>query len=66
MTEERSKRGMGSPNYNKDRQREVASRGGRAAHAKGVAHRWTREEAKVAGRKGGLKSRRGQAKAATA
>jgi general stress protein YciG len=33
--------------------REIAARGGRAAHAKGTAHRWTREEASAAGRKGG-------------
>lgn len=36
------------------RQREIASKGGRAAHKKGSAHEWTREEAQVAGRKGGL------------
>lgn len=35
------------------RQREIASKGGRAAHAKGTAHEWTREEARNAGRKGG-------------
>jgi general stress protein YciG len=38
--------------------REIASQGGRAAHAKGVAHRWTSEEAREAGRKGGQISRR--------
>jgi general stress protein YciG len=37
-----------------DRQREIASKGGRAAHKKGAAHQWTREEAQAAGRKGGL------------
>jgi general stress protein YciG len=36
-----------------DRQREIASKGGRAAHEKGTAHEWTREEARSAGRKGG-------------
>ena len=35
-------------------QRKVASKGGKAAHAKGVAHEWTREQAREAGRKGGL------------
>ena len=35
------------------KRREVASRGGRAAHARGTAHEWTREEAREAGRKGG-------------
>jgi general stress protein YciG len=37
-----------------NRQREIASKGGRAAHKKGAAHQWTREEAQAAGRKGGL------------
>lgn len=35
------------------RQREIASKGGRAAHAKGTAHEFTSEEARNAGRKGG-------------
>ena len=34
--------------------REIASMGGRAAHEKGTAHEWSREQARVAGRKGGL------------
>ena len=33
--------------------REIASRGGRTAHAMGRAHKWTLEEAREAGRKGG-------------
>ncbi len=33
--------------------REIASKGGRAAHEKGTAHEWTTEEARAAGRKGG-------------
>ncbi|WP_346660342.1 KGG domain-containing protein [Nannocystis pusilla] len=36
-----------------DRQREIASMGGRAAHEKGTAHEFTSEEAREAGRKGG-------------
>jgi general stress protein YciG len=36
------------------RQREIASKGGRAAHAKGTAHEFTPEEAREAGRKGGM------------
>ena len=36
------------------RQREIASLGGKAAHAKGTAHEWSREQARAAGRKGGL------------
>lgn len=35
-------------------QREIASKGGKAAHQKGGAHEWTAEEAREAGRKGGL------------
>lgn len=37
-----------------DRQRELASKGGKAAHAKGTAHEWSSEQAREAGRKGGL------------
>ena len=47
----KSKRGFASMDSN--RQREIASKGGRAAHAKGTAHEWTSDEARVAGRKGG-------------
>ena len=36
------------------RQREIASKGGRAAHAKGTAHEWSADEAREAGRKGGV------------
>lgn len=36
-----------------EKQREIASKGGRAAHQQGVAHEWSKEEAKEAGRKGG-------------
>ncbi|AHX13203.1 general stress protein [Dyella jiangningensis] len=36
-----------------ERQREISSIGGRAAHAGGHAHRFTSEEARAAGRKGG-------------
>lgn len=32
----------------------IASLGGIAAHAKGTAHEWTKETARIAGRKGGL------------
>lgn len=35
------------------KQREIASRGGRAAHALGTAHKFSSEEARLAGRKGG-------------
>ena len=50
---ERSKsRGFASMDLSK--QREIASKGGKAAHANGSAHEFTVEEARAAGRKGGL------------
>ena len=36
-----------------EKQREIAKKGGKAAHVKGTAHEFTREEARAAGRKGG-------------
>jgi general stress protein YciG len=39
-----------------EKQRAIARKGGRAAHEKGTAHEWTSEEARRAGRKGGLMS----------
>lgn len=47
----KSKRGFAS--MDPERQREIASKGGRAAHEKGTAHEWSRDEARSAGRKGG-------------
>jgi general stress protein YciG len=35
------------------KRREISSKGGRASHAKGVAHEWTSEQAREAGHKGG-------------
>ena len=43
-----------------EKQREIASKGGRAAHEKGTAHEWTPDEARSAGRKGGQISRGGR------
>ena len=43
-----------------EKQRSIASKGGKAAHAKGRAHEWTTEEARKAGRKGGAASHRQQ------
>ncbi len=40
------------------KQREIASKGGRAAHKHGNAHEWNSDEARLAGRKGGSTSRR--------
>lgn len=39
------------------RQRQIAAKGGKAAHAKGAGHEWTAEEARAAGRKGGRNRR---------
>ena len=47
----KSNRGFAS--MSPERQREIASKGGRAAHEKGTAHEWTADEARAAGRKGG-------------
>ena len=47
-----------------EKQREIASKGGRAAHQKGTAHEWTSEEARNAGRKGGQISRGGRGRLA--
>jgi hypothetical protein len=49
-----------------EKQREIASKGGRAAHEKGTAHEWTADEARSAGRKGGQVSRGGRGRLATA
>lgn len=42
----------------RSKQRDIASKGGKAAHQKGTAHEWTSDEARAAGRKGGLASHR--------
>jgi hypothetical protein len=51
-------RGRGFASMSSEKKREIASKGGKAAHAQGTAHRWTSEEAKAAGRKGGSMSKR--------
>lgn len=43
----------GFASMSKEKQRAIARKGGLAAQAKGVAHRWDSEEAREAGRKGG-------------
>ena len=47
----KSERGFAS--MDQERQREIASQGGRAAHAKGTAHEFDSEEARRAGQRGG-------------
>lgn len=47
------KKNRGFAAMDQKKQREIASKGGRAAHQKGTAHEFTPEEARIAGRKGG-------------
>jgi uncharacterized protein len=48
----------GFASMDRSKQREIARKGGRAAHLRGTAHEWSSEEAREAGRKGGAASRR--------
>jgi uncharacterized protein len=48
----------GFASMDREKQRRIASKGGKAAHAKGRAHEWTANEAREAGRKGGAAGRR--------
>jgi len=59
MPNERKER-RGFASMTPEKQREIASKGGRAAHQKGTAHEWTSDEARSAGRKGGQISRGGR------
>jgi general stress protein YciG len=56
--EEMAKEDRGFASMDRAKQREIASKGGKAAHQKGTAHEWTSEEARDAGRKGGIASHR--------
>lgn len=56
--ERKERRGFAS--MTPEKQKEIASKGGRAAHQKGTAHEWTSDEARQAGRKGGQVSRGGR------
>lgn len=46
------RRSRGFASMDKDRQRMIASKGGRAAHEKGTAHEFSSNEASVAAKKG--------------
>lgn len=52
---ESKSRSRGFASMAEHKQREIARKGGRAAHEKGRAHEFTSEEARQAGRKGGEK-----------
>ncbi len=54
-----STRLRGFASMDPQRQRDIARKGGCAAHQRGTAHEWTTEEARVAGRKGGESSNGG-------
>ena len=54
---ERQKSRRGFAAMDPEKQKQIASEGGRAAHRQGVAHEWTADEAREAGRKGGQNSR---------
>jgi general stress protein YciG len=51
-----AKEDRGVASMDRAKQRDIASKGGKAAHQKGTAHEWTSEEARDAGRKGGIAS----------
>jgi general stress protein YciG len=46
-------KGRGFASMDKAKQRQIASKGGKAAHQKGTAHKWTSDEARIAGQLGG-------------
>ena len=52
-----SKGRRGFASMDPSKRREIASKGGKAAHEKGVAHEGTTEEAREAGRIGGIRKR---------
>lgn len=51
-----SERDRGFASMDRKTQQQIASKGGKAAHANGTAHEWTTATARIAGRKGGLAS----------
>jgi uncharacterized protein len=53
QSNQRSGSGRGFASMDAERQRQIASQGGRAAHQRGTAHEFSSEEAREAGRKGG-------------
>jgi hypothetical protein len=45
---------QGFASMDPDKQREIASKGGKSAHARNLAHEFDPDEAREAGRKGGI------------
>lgn len=62
MNEARTKQRRGFAAMDPAKQKEIASRGGKASHEQGTGHEWTSEAARIAGRKGGQVSRGGRGK----
>lgn len=54
----RKKRLVGFAAMDKDKVRKIASAGGKAVHEKGTGHKFSKDEAKVAGSKGGKAPRK--------
>lgn len=61
---ERVKSRRGFAAMSPEKQKEIARKGGRAAHKQGVAYEWDAKAAAAAGRKGGVASRGGRGKLA--
>lgn len=55
VTQEQRK-GRGFASMTPEKKIEIASKGGKTAHALGTAHKWTHEEAVAAGKKGGAQT----------
>lgn len=62
MTFEIVKQKRGFACMTEEMKKSIASKGGKAAHKKGVAHKWNAETAAKAGKKGGQVSRGGRGK----
>lgn len=60
MDEQIKKQHRGFAAMSAEKQREIASKGGKASHATGRGHEWTPADAALAGHKGGLASRGGR------
>ena len=59
----RKKQRRGFAAMDPSKQKEIASKGGKASHAHGTGHEWNASSARDAGRKGGLASHGGRGKA---
>ena len=58
----RKKQRRGFAAMDASKQKEIASKGGKASHAHGTGHEWNAASAREAGRKGGLASHGGRGK----